>query len=315
MPATDDEQESRRANWHQSSVDTVLGCQRRYALEYEVGLTVPGKQASSIGTAVHAGLEAHEVARAAGVTLTLPEVQAAALASLTVERLRLDPSEAADEDLAAEMRVLTEQTCENWWSGPMTGPQLPAGWEGSARDFVLTLQPVATETYVRAAVLEGTAPLAGTLDGLYRTADGTLVMLDWKTAKSLSGWKSPDEHRHQAAFYAAILALGGGYDLTVLPAMIYVVVRRGKVRAGSPTSAMLTVQPDAYDLVELGKRVRKAEAYKDAGVYVANPSWRWCSTCPFRQLCAPGSGVLLGPIENLAGHAGDGWRKALPLAA
>jgi hypothetical protein len=311
MPASPEEQSSRRDNWHQSSVDTALGCPRRYALEYEIGLVAAGGGAAMVGTAIHAGLEVHEVARAQGLTSTIEEVIAAA--ETTLEWDLAKNAGAFDEATMDKMRSEIKPTIENWWSGPTTLD----GWEGSARDWVLQHTPVATETYLRAAVLEGTAPLAGTLDGLYRHGvDGTLFMLDWKTTGSLSNWKSPDDHRHQATFYSLMLLLGDEYpELESMPPMVYVAIRRGRIRKTTPAAAIVTVTPDIQDAQELGQRVRQAEQIKAEGIYPANPLYTWCKTCPFRPLCAPGTAELLVPIEQLSSYAGTAWRDRLPPAA
>lgn len=308
MPSTDEEQLSRRDNWHQSSVDTILGCPRRYALNYELGFVESGRTPAVIGTAVHAALEEHELARMNGESVTFEEIVEVAYESLQEEISRVSPDDLDDADVMAHLRAETEATIDNWWYGRFVSDELP-NWEGSARDYVLTLTPVAVEEYLHADVVDGCAPLAGTLDGIYMDENKNLVMLDWKTANALSDWKKPDGHRHQATFYSALILLGGVYPTKTLPAMKYVVIRRGKIRATSAAAALLTVQPDARDIGELGSRVRKAERYKDEGVYPADPRWRWCKTCPFQPYCAPGTGELLAPIEKLRHLSGTAWQQ------
>lgn len=286
---------SRQGAWHQSTVGTILDCARQYALTYVAQVQTPQPEWAAIGTAYHYAVEQHELARMEGrPEMTETEVLDAGLTSY-----REQGGDAAGEtDLAAAVHHFfhstdTEMGC-------------------TIREHLLSLTPVALETYFRLPLVDGTMPVAGTFDGLYKTRDGRHILIDHKTAASFSNWtRTGDGHRTQASFYSAALTVSEDFpEITELPEVRYLVVRKTKGKTKSFDGArIVSVQPDLTDVQVLGDRIRQAHSLVEAGEYLPNPAWNLCSRtwCPFYDRCQ-GTGELAGPwldVLAVCGSAGS----------
>lgn len=332
MPSTEFEHASRLENWHQSTIDTLLSCGRRYWAEYVSGLPVPGKPAAVAGTAFHAAVQVHEEARLAGNPegVSIEEMFAAAAACIAENAHSF-----TDEALAAithtrpgtgrgktatpgptftGLEALTaqaEDACTNWWNAPVVNPDDPEGEElTTAREWVLQLTPLAVELYAKASFAATERPLAGTIDAVYwdpRTQRVRLV--DLKTAASLSDWKDPGKKATQATFYSALVVLAE--DLAEvsehlpapeLPEFTYVVVRRqlGKTKAFKGATT-LTVRPGQLEVGHLAERVRAADTALAEGMFLPDPTAQWCKSfsCPIFDRCVLGDRSLAGSIRKL----------------
>jgi len=282
---------SREGAWHQSKISTLLDlCARQYGLEYILKIPTNPKPWSAAGTAYHAGCEAHENARLNGKpAITFEQQLEAALSHLDREIEGLDPSIWTD-DGPDEMRKQVEMATYHFWYTPTKVEGL------SIRDYLLTMTPVVIEGYFRTQLIEETLPLGGWFDGLYKKADGSLTLIDHKTANSLSNWKPDGEgHRAQAAFYSAALTHSSDYpQVTELLPMEYLIVRKTKGRGKFEGSRIVRVAPDLADVAQMGYRTREAQRILDTEDYTRNPSSNLCSEkfCPFYSQCEGANGDL-----------------------
>lgn len=334
MPSTEFETESRRANLHQSSLDSVLDCPRRFWFETLSDAPQTGKPSAAAGTATHAAIEAHEQARIDGNPdgISEDEMKAVAAASIADLAGTFTPAQLADlthvrkahgrgknrvpEQVLTGLDALVagaEDAIHNWWHAPIdeTGT--------TCRDWLMTMTPLAVEKYATGRVAGVTRPLAGTLDGLYVDGHGRIRMVDTKTAKDFAYWRTDEGHRDQPAFYALLLTL----DATLadlhpdLPArqlvpMTFVVVRRSVgTTAKFQGAKLMTVEPTQRDMVRLGDRLRAAEAKIAEGRFLPNPTAKWCQaySCPIWDRCVGGDRTLAGPLAQAAA------RLASPQAA
>jgi hypothetical protein len=183
----------------------------------------------------------------------------------------------------------------NWYAKPMKDG------EPAHRDWLMGHTPVAVEPYFRTPLVENAKPIAGWIDGVYRNSDtDKLMLIDHKTAKSLSRWGyDGNEHRHQATLYSVALALTE--ELEYMPEMVYLVARPSAGRGSSFEPARrVIVRPDLLDVAELGDRVRKAEQMVADQEFVRRPEWVLCDQrwCPFYDRCM-GTGELAGTVEQV----------------
>jgi hypothetical protein len=281
---------SREGAWHQSKVSTILDvCARQYGLEYVLKIPTQVKPWSAAGTAYHAGCEFHENARKDGKDpVTYEQQLAAALEYLDQELAGIPADVWGDGDNPDDMRSQVEAATYHFWHTPTKN-------EGKTiREHLLTMTPVVIEGYFRVPLVEGTLPLGGWFDGLYQKADGSLTLIDHKTANSFSNWKPDGEgHRNQAAFYSAALVSDPSYSsVTTLLPMEYLVVRKTRGKGKFEGSRIVIVAPDLADVANLGARVREAQAVLDTESYVRNPSSNLCSQkfCPFYDRCEGAQG-------------------------
>lgn len=338
MPSTAAETASRAKFWHQSGVETILSCPRRFLLETILQVPQDEKLSTVAGTSHHSGVEAHERARMAGNADGITEAEQLAVALAELDRLlagvsaelladyalkqatpavrrKLEAAAAAEQATAGRQQLVgeVEASVANWWHAPVREDG------ATTRDVLLAMTPLRIEHYLRVPVIAGAADLAGTMDGLYRDADGRIVLVDQKTSGKMAGWgDGDDEHRDQATFYSLLTlldpelaALDGVTD--GLPPMLFCVVRRAVAKRKSDKWVGATLQwvrPDNLDVADLGARVRKAETIKAAGDFPADPTSRWCKWCPFYERCAPGDGSLAGPPAGVI--AGMSAQRTVP---
>lgn len=288
MPSDSDTAVSSRAGaWHQSTLQTIQDCPRRWFLTYQLGLPDPSGEAAQTGTAVHAAVEAHEVARKDGKSISMDD-------ALDVMREALGP-DASDDQLEVGRHAL-----RHWWKTPLKdgGP--------SHREWLSEFEVVAIEPYFNLDLVDDALPIGGWVDGVYRDpATGLYQLVDLKTAKTMGRWKDSGEgKRHQATMYSVALLLGGieGVEVDYLADMTYTVVKTGK---GGECAKRVTVTPDLADVALLGQRIREAEATVVADEFPRNPSWNLCSEkwCPHYNGCMvtgelSGSPVTLRSVRN-----------------
>lgn len=239
MPSTEMETASRMVNHHQSGLETVLGCGRRWWGENASGLTLPEKTNAAAGTAYHAAVEAHERARLDGKPDGITEDEMLVVAYQVLDEMAEGFSPEALAKVAAELppeerKVWSKEESARKRAAKKEGvefvpsdpPRLrgldglkeqarsavanfwhaPAFEDGkTVRDYLLTLTPLAVEVYVKGTIVDGAWPGAGSMDGLYLDADGNVIGVDHKTAKDLRPWKDPAAKRTQAAHYVYLL--------------------------------------------------------------------------------------------------------------
>ncbi len=308
MPQLPHEVQSRKDNWHASTLETLLGCPRQYWLKYVAGLQEPDKPAPFVGTVFHAAAEWHETHRLAGDKLpTKDQVLAHATELLREGVGGIDPAVLHKETLTVKKELfvglpaLVEQliACvDHWWSAPVETP------EGllSLRDWLLLMEPVALEHYLTASVIPGSKDLGGTADGLYRRKDsGRLVLVDHKTTGSMSYWKDVGSHIFQAAHYSVLVAMAEEEELGYLPEVVFSVIRKLPAqRKNTKVAALIGYQPTMDDVVMLGQRVRAGEQIVNEGKFLPDPTYQWCRTCTFFNDCQIGERKLAGDVTKLS---------------
>jgi hypothetical protein len=267
--------------WHQSTLSSLLdGCSWQYFLEYILKVEATSKSASIAGSAYHAAVEQHELRRG-----TVGVEDMLGIATEYVEE------RGGGTDVAEEARAAVRNFFRPLKDGSL-----------SHRDWLQDYEPVAIEQYFKLPLVEGAKPIGGTVDGVYRAADGRLTLIDHKTADSFSRWgKEGDEHRKQATLYSVAAALSPEYEAEELIPMQYLVVRRREGKSKQFESARrVEVLPSLADVQVLGDRVREAERKVRDMDFVRNPSWVLCDArwCPFYQQCVV-TGELAGTVESV----------------
>jgi hypothetical protein len=257
---------ARQGAWHQSTLQQIQDCPRRWFLTYQCGLPDPSGEAARIGTAVHTGVEFHEKRRQQGIETSLEEMVDHACATI-------------EEEHHAAVR----HGLRHWYKTPMKG-----GGGVSHREWLAQYEVVAIEPYFNLELVEGALPIGGWIDGVYRDpSTGRYLLVDLKTAGSMSRWKDGGEgKRHQATMYAIALQLSAilPEPIDYLPSMTYTVVKPG---TGGECAKRVSVQPDLEDVRVLGQKIRDAEATVSADLFPRNPSWNLCSEkwCPHYNGC------------------------------
>ena len=278
---------SRTGAWHQSTVGELLDvCARRYALTYLAQVPTVQQGWAIAGTAYHYGVEQHQQARIDGGSLDEAGTLAAALGNYYEN----------DGDPALEAEVVA--AVHHFFHTKDTELGV------TIAEHLDTLTPVALEQYFRLPLVDGTLPVAGTFDGLYRDSDGRHILIDHKTAGSFGNWaRSGEGHRTQASFYSAALTVSPDFPaITELPEVQYLVVRKKKGKTkGFDGARIVSVQPDLTDVQVLGGRIREAHSLVEAGEFLPNPATNLCSQtwCPFYDRCQ-GTGELAGPWVEVA---------------
>lgn len=314
---------SRGEHWHQSGLDQILGCARQWWAEHVAGWGAPVKLSTVSGSAYHKAVEVHEQARIDGGVLPdrdrMRDVALEELDRLLVDadpagvgavQVKLPKAVAAAEGASVltglnALRFQTRAAVDAFW---VPSPDLPDGL--SPRDWLMRLEPVAVEVYGRASIVDGCRDLAGTIDGVYRDGDGRMLLVDHKTAASLSYWKTEGKGRAQASHYGLLAYYGGlpdvcgvpvnGSGARYVPETVFLVVSRSvPARSSTSRSLLRTVAPAGEDVVTVGERVRAAEQVLVDGVFPANPGWEWCGSCPYQSDCFAGSRRLLMPVSSL----------------
>lgn len=251
---------NRSEAWHQSTLDVIGNCSWKYFLTYVCGLPDPSGPAAQVGTAVHAQVEAYERARMNGGAISLSEMQDAVVVGLP-----------------ADYAAMAVTACANWYRSKMKDKS------ESHREWVAQWEPVELEGYFNIALVENAMPIGGTIDAVYRDADGIYHVVDLKTSKDMSRWKSDGEgKRLQATMYSVAVQLK--YNLDYLPTVWYAVAR---TNSSGETAKRIPVYPDLTDVRVLGDRIRAAQQIVDTMDYVRNPAWVMCnpSWCSHYQGC------------------------------
>lgn len=273
MPAKQDEAVSSRSGaWHQSTLQQMQDCPRKWFLTYQCGLPDPSGEAARIGTAVHTAVELHEKARAEGNAVTLDEMVAHACATIEEEH-----------------HDAVRHACRHWWKTPMKDGEV------SHRDWLARLWVVAIEPYFNIPLVEGALPIGGWIDGVYYDPNTERYLLvDLKTAGSMGRWKDGEGKRHQATMYSVALQLSDILPerIDYFPSMTYAIVKPG---TGGECARRVSVQPDLDDVRVLGQKIRDAEAMVAADEFPRNPAWNLCSKkwCPHYTGCME-TGELAG---------------------
>ena len=268
---------ARKNRWHQSTLSTLLdGCSWQYFLTYVMELPQGNKPYAVVGTAFHTAVELHENNRMVNKDTTLEEMKDVA------EKYIKEHNK--EEGLNEELIGNAKHALDNWFKGH--------------REWVLQYTPIAIEPEFTLPLVDDARPIGGYIDAIYLDPTTNIYFIvDWKTAKDFSRWRSADGHRHQAAMYAAALVLSEDFpQITELPEMVYVVSRTStSIRKDFEPTRIVRVQPDLEDVKQLGDRIRKAENIVAEESYTTKTDWPLCSVkwCPFFEGCQV-TGDLLG---------------------
>ena len=260
---------ARKYRWHQSTLSSLLdGCSWQYFLTYVLELDQGSKPYATVGTAFHSAVEMHENNRKNNIETTEKE--------MIDEVTKLVSEVITEENLRQELLLLARSAVKNWYE---FHKPVVSQWE------VIAIEPEFTLPLV-----DDARPIGGYIDAIYRNPDnGEIFIVDHKTAKDFTRWKSEDGHRHQAAMYSAALVLSDDFpDITELPKMVYMVTRTTRSsRKGFESATIVEVQPDLEDIKQLGERIRIAEDVVANEKYVKKPEWFLCSSkwCPFYEKC------------------------------
>lgn len=263
---------NRSTAWHQSTLELIGNCSWRYFLTYVLGLPDPSGPAAKVGTAVHAAIEAHELARKEGRVLSLSE-----MTEQVVEGLPVD-------DAASAVTAVS-----NWYKATMKDKT------ESHREWVASMTPVAIEEYFNFPLVDGAMPIGGTIDAIYLDNDGRYQVVDLKTTKEMSRWKDSGEgKRLQATMYSVAVQLR--FNLDYLPTVTYTVVRTTKT---GETAKRVTVQPDLEDVRMLGLKIREAQQLVENEDYAKNPAWNLCRAqwCPHYDGCQVTNELSGTPVQ------------------
>jgi RecB family exonuclease len=268
MPAPQsDAVSSRRNRWHQSTLESLIdGCAFQYFLIYEEGLDPGPKPFAAVGTAYHSVIEHRERCRME--SKTLPTLQ---------ESLELGRT------LLAETIPVTELEPHQRIAAAITN------FYRHMASYLDQFEPVFLEPEFTLPLVDGAKPIGGYIDGIYRDpATSQVFVIDHKTVKDFSRWRTVDSHRHQAAMYGVATVLDDRFPMTELPEMRYLLVRTSiGVRQNFEASRVMTLQPDIEDVRVLGERVRLAEAMVESRRFPRNLDWGLChkSWCGFWEAC------------------------------
>ena len=273
---------ARKTRWHQSTLSNLLdGCSWQYFLTYVLEMDQGVKPYAAVGIAFHSVVEMHELNRIKNINTTEKEMidEATKLISETIE----------EPELRNELLLLVRAAVKNWYE--------------YHRPKVLSWTPLAIEPEFTLPFVDNARPIGGYIDAIYRdNASGEVFIVDHKTAKDFTRWKSDEGHRYQAAMYSAALVLSEDFpEIVELPKMVYMVTRTTRVsRKGFEYATTVEVQPDLEDIRQLGERIRIAEDTIEKENYVKKPEWFLCSAkwCPFYNGCMV-TGELSGTVSNV----------------
>lgn len=256
---------SRAGAWHQSTLQQIQDCPRRWFLTYQCGLPDPSGDAARIGTQVHAAVEFHEKARQEGVEVSMA-----------------DMVEHAQKGIEVEHHDAVRHGVRHWWKTPLKDGGV------SHRDWLAQFDVVAIEPYFNVQLVDDALPVGGWIDAVYYDRETKLYrVVDLKTAGSMYRWKESGEgKRHQATMYSVAVQLGDiiSERIDYLPEMTYTIVKPG---TGGECARRVHVQPDLEDVRVLGQKIRDAELTVSDNVFPRNPAWNLCSEkwCPHYSGC------------------------------
>lgn len=284
----DDAVASREGAHHQSSLETILdGCSFQYYLGNVLNIPQPPKPHSVVGTSFHSAVELHERARMSGAPLPSKQDMLDYAVNLI---------EAEADDIPTVMMVgkkgeewskdtlfdMAGAAVENWYYAKLKDGGVPH------REWLLDYEPVAIEPYFRMDLVDGTFPIGGWMDGVYRKKTGEVFVVDQKTAGDFSRWPEDGSgHRNQATMYTVALLLSPDFpEVTVYDIEMHYLVSRTRV-GNVERARRVMVKPDFGDVAYMGKRIRQAQHIIDTQDYVPNPAWNLCSArfCPFYEGC------------------------------
>jgi hypothetical protein len=260
---------ARKTRWHQSTLSSLLdGCSWQYFLTYVLEQDQGLKPYATVGTAFHSAVELHELNRMKDIVTTEKEMLDEVTKTIT--------EVITEEELRTELLLLVRAAVRNWYE--------------FHRPVVLNWEVIAIEPEFTLPLVDNARPIGGYIDAIYRDPNnGEIFVVDHKTAKDFTRWKSEEGHRHQAAMYSAALVLSEDFpDIVELPKMVYMVTRTTRSsRKGFESATIVEVQPDLEDIKQLGERIRMAEDIVEKENYVKKPEWFLCSTkwCPFYEGC------------------------------
>lgn len=264
--------------WSKSSLKSMLeGCSWQWALTRVAGLNSGSTPHSAAGTGLHAAIEWHEQRRIDGEDT--PELW----------ELLWESARAAYEDGAnitnEFARIHGDANLAAQWATNLT-----VSWHDSIRTDLLAYTPLAVEPHIETPQVPGPHNLRGYLDWVGRDADGTLTVVDYKSASGLSRWKDPQQHLLEAAVYLYLVSTTDWWSGDEPIRMEWHIVSRkdeAKILEGPTFSA------DIIDFVY--DRVSDAQTIVDGTMFAPHPGWGLCSDrwCAFYHGCQV-SGVL-GP--------------------
>lgn len=279
---------------HQSTVKELTeGCQHKWKLRYVDGLDDPSGWDALVGTAAHHAIELHEQERIDARVERRPVsdavcdsagMESAAFAWLAENDAgrRKDYGDGRPYDLATA-RMATKAAIANWWLAVIPDGQPGAG--GTLRDRLLEWEPVQVEPHFRVWTERLRKPLGGWIDGVYRKPDGTIVLVDQKTAFKYSRWPLDGTvGRLQPAQYALGALWSAGLPVHSLPVEFEFHISRTTTGSNSRFEAVrvISVTVDRHDVAWAVSRASDALEVIDSGVFVPNTgtplcSERWCS--------------------------------------
>jgi RecB family exonuclease len=258
---------SRRARWHQSTLESLIdGCAFQYFLIYELGMDPGPKPFAAVGTAYHSVIEHRETCRKE--SKPLPTLQ---------ESLEMGRT------LLAEVIPVTELEPHQRIAAAITN------FYRHMASYLDQFEPLFLEPEFTLPLVDGAKPIGGYIDGIYRDPEtGQVFIIDHKTVKDFSRWRTVDSHRNQAAMYSVATVLDPRFPIQEMPEMRYLLVRSSTgTRANFEASRVMTLQPDIEDVKVLGDRVRLAESMVEARRFPRNLDWGLChkSWCGFYESC------------------------------
>jgi len=262
---------ARKKRWHQSTLSSLLdGCSWQYFLTYVLEMDQGLKPHATVGTAYHAAVERHEIARMTDEKVTLEEM-------LELAKSEIAKVVTEDDELLAELYANVTAALGNWYK--------------NHRPWLLEHTiPVAIEPEFTLPLVDDAKPIGGYIDAVYQDkTTGEIFLVDHKTAKDFSRWRDASKHRYQAAMYAAALVLSDDFpQVTELPEMVYMVSRTSTSnRSDFEPTRIVRLQPDMEDIKLLGERIRAAETIVAEELYKTKTDWPLCSSkwCPFFNGC------------------------------
>lgn len=241
-----------------SVLKSMQQCAWKWWLEHQGHIPQETSPQAAAGTAMHAAIEYHERFRMQhNKPPNVTQLEAVAYAAALIE---LD---AISEDMWNRQELELEDYIEwvhllvdNWWASDV-------------RKTLLTYTPLHIEAELSAD------PLRGRLDWIGQDEDGELVVVDFKSAASFSGWGDPKKHALEATVYVTLAeTLGMG-----TPRMEWHVVRRG---SGS-TERFETNRLIRYEVTDEDRTVVAlvagwaGELVEEGGPFPRNPKSYLCS--------------------------------------
>lgn len=256
------------------------GCAWQTALERIVGLNGPSHPRAVSGTAYHAAIEQHELARKAGDDLPTPD-----------EMIETALAVVRDEDPGWPHAMIEGSLDEatvgviNWWSAPL--PKGQPGEGASMRDRIMQWTPLFIEEKLTIE-LDGGREYTGVIDAVYQTETG-IRPVDQKSAKNFNRYPLDGKGLgQQSATYAQLLAAVMGWEVELFEYHIARVAQaplnaKGVPNASYQRARIVQVETTDEDRAQLKDNLERAEAILQAGLFPKTKDWFLCSStwCPF----------------------------------